>query len=54
MLRRFPPDCRMQMAHCDCGNQSDVSSCGDEELTTPTGANVQFSVNEGTPGIQVW
>ena len=43
----------MQMAHRDCGNQSDDSSSGDEELTIPTGANVQFSVNEGTPGLQI-
>ena len=46
MLRRVPPDHRMQMAQRDCGNQSDDSSSGDEELTIPTGANVQFSVNE--------
>ena len=53
VLRRFSPDHRMQMAHRDSGNQSDDSSSGDEELTIPTGANVQFSVNEGTPGLQI-
>jgi len=31
----------------------DDSSSGDEELTIPTGATVQFSVNEGTPGLQI-
>ena len=53
VLRRFSPDRRMQMAHRDCGNQSDDSSSGDEELTIPTGANVQFSINERTPGLQI-
>jgi len=31
----------------------DDSSSGDEELTIPTGANVQFSVNEGTLCLQI-
>ena len=53
VLRRFLPDHCMQMAHRDCGNQSDDSSSGDEELTIPTGANVHFSVNEGKPGLQI-
>ena len=53
MLCRFPPDCHMQMAHHDCGNHSDDSNSGDEELTIPTGANVQFSINERTPGLQI-
>ena len=53
VLHRFPPDHPLQKAH-SC-NQSDLSSSeeGDEELCIPAGANVQFNIYEGTPGLQI-